>query len=155
MSLPRALLILSMGIALGASTSYFLGHRRRQRTTLEKEEGPLLKEDIVDGVEGLVGNTKLVRIRSLSLATGCEILAKAEVPPFLTLKSGILTLAPLVFKPRWFPQRPYRPRHPQHCPPQCNHRLRGNVRQHRHKPDNARLLQRPKDAHSSSRGLSG
>lgn len=34
---------------------------------------------IVDGIEGCIGNTPLVRIRSLSEATGCEILAKAEV----------------------------------------------------------------------------
>lgn len=34
---------------------------------------------IVDGVEGCIGNTPLLRIKSLSEATGCEILAKAEV----------------------------------------------------------------------------
>lgn len=34
---------------------------------------------IVDGIEGCIGNTPMVRIRSLSEATGCEILAKAEV----------------------------------------------------------------------------
>ncbi|KAL2009593.1 hypothetical protein VTN00DRAFT_5400 [Thermoascus crustaceus] len=33
---------------------------------------------IVDGVEGCIGNTPLLRIKSLSEATGCEILAKAE-----------------------------------------------------------------------------
>jgi cysteine synthase A len=33
---------------------------------------------IVDGVEGCIGNTPLVKIRSLSEATGCTILAKAE-----------------------------------------------------------------------------
>ncbi|KAJ2465930.1 Cysteine synthase 2, partial [Coemansia sp. RSA 2322] len=33
---------------------------------------------IADGVTGLIGNTRLVRINSLSAATGCEILAKAE-----------------------------------------------------------------------------
>ncbi|KAL2178812.1 tryptophan synthase beta subunit-like PLP-dependent enzyme [Thermothelomyces heterothallicus CBS 202.75] len=33
---------------------------------------------IVDGVEGTIGNTPLVKIRSLSEATGCTILAKAE-----------------------------------------------------------------------------
>ncbi|KAL1954706.1 hypothetical protein VTO42DRAFT_810 [Malbranchea cinnamomea] len=33
---------------------------------------------IVDGIEGCIGNTPLIRIRSLSEATGCEILAKAE-----------------------------------------------------------------------------
>ena len=34
---------------------------------------------IVDGIEGCIGNTPLIKIRSLSEATGCEILAKAEV----------------------------------------------------------------------------
>lgn len=34
---------------------------------------------IVDGVEGCIGNTPLLRIKSLSDETGCEILAKAEV----------------------------------------------------------------------------
>ncbi|KAL1928827.1 hypothetical protein VTP01DRAFT_2613 [Rhizomucor pusillus] len=33
---------------------------------------------IVDGVDGLIGNTPLMRIRSLSEATGCTILGKAE-----------------------------------------------------------------------------
>lgn len=34
---------------------------------------------ICDGVAGLIGNTPMMRIKSLSDATGCEILAKAEV----------------------------------------------------------------------------
>lgn len=34
---------------------------------------------IVEGIEGCIGNTPLLRIKSLSDATGCEILAKAEV----------------------------------------------------------------------------
>lgn len=33
---------------------------------------------IVDGVEGTIGNTPLIKLRSLSEATGCIILAKAE-----------------------------------------------------------------------------
>ncbi|KAL4872278.1 hypothetical protein BDV12DRAFT_152891 [Aspergillus spectabilis] len=33
---------------------------------------------IVEGIEGCIGNTPLLRIKSLSDATGCEILAKAE-----------------------------------------------------------------------------
>lgn len=35
--------------------------------------------EIPDGIEGCIGNTPLFRIKSLSDATGCEILAKAEV----------------------------------------------------------------------------
>ncbi|KAI8364692.1 tryptophan synthase beta subunit-like PLP-dependent enzyme [Radiomyces spectabilis] len=34
--------------------------------------------DIVEGVDGLIGNTPLMKIRSLSEATGCTILGKAE-----------------------------------------------------------------------------
>lgn len=39
---------------------------------------------IVEGIEGCIGNTPLLRIKSLSDATGCEILAKAEVRHGLT-----------------------------------------------------------------------
>lgn len=35
-------------------------------------------EDIAEGIEGCIGNTPLLKIKSLSEATGCEILAKAE-----------------------------------------------------------------------------
>jgi cysteine synthase len=34
---------------------------------------------IPEGIEGCIGNTPLFKIKSLSDATGCEILAKAEV----------------------------------------------------------------------------
>jgi cysteine synthase len=36
------------------------------------------KQDVKQGVLGCIGNTPLMRIQSLSDATGCEILAKAE-----------------------------------------------------------------------------
>jgi cysteine synthase A len=42
--------------------------------TLEK--GP---ERIKEGIEGCIGDTPLIKIKSLSDYTGCEILAKAEV----------------------------------------------------------------------------
>jgi len=35
--------------------------------------------NIKQGIEGCIGDTPLIRIKSLSDATGCEILAKAEV----------------------------------------------------------------------------
>lgn len=35
--------------------------------------------EISVGVEGLIGNTPLIKLKSLSEATGCEILAKAEL----------------------------------------------------------------------------
>ena len=37
-----------------------------------------LTSGAVDGIEGCIGNTPLIRIKSLSEETGCEILAKAE-----------------------------------------------------------------------------
>ncbi|KAL5336709.1 tryptophan synthase beta subunit-like PLP-dependent enzyme [Aspergillus crustosus] len=43
--------------------------------TLVARHGP---PAIVEGIEGCIGNTPLLRIKSLSDATGCEILAKAE-----------------------------------------------------------------------------
>ncbi|KAK6533064.1 hypothetical protein TWF281_007224 [Arthrobotrys megalospora] len=36
------------------------------------------REDIKNGLEGCIGNTPLIRIRSLSEYLGCEVLAKAE-----------------------------------------------------------------------------
>ncbi|KAI9882776.1 MAG: Peroxisomal membrane protein PAS20 [Watsoniomyces obsoletus] len=36
------------------------------------------KKDIREGIEECIGNTPLIKIKSLSEATGCEILAKAE-----------------------------------------------------------------------------
>jgi len=79
-SLPRSLLLFSLGVAVGTSAAYAftaLYTSRSRRPVLDDDTSP--QEDIVDGVEGLIGSTKLVRIRSLSQATGCEILAKAEV----------------------------------------------------------------------------
>lgn len=35
-------------------------------------------DEISIGIEGLIGNTPLIKLQSLSEATGCEILAKAE-----------------------------------------------------------------------------
>src|SRR5277367_347368 len=84
-SLPRSLLLFSLGVAVGTSTTYLLaGFSNRQSRRPVSDDEASLKEDIVDGVEGLIGSTKLVRIRSLSQATGCEILAKAEVLLFVT-----------------------------------------------------------------------
>ncbi|KAK5200703.1 Cysteine synthase 2, partial [Cryomyces antarcticus] len=38
----------------------------------------VLRSDICEGIEGCIGDTPLIRIKSLSEATGCEILGKAE-----------------------------------------------------------------------------
>jgi cysteine synthase len=44
-----------------------------------KNDGSGPEIDIPEGIEGCIGNTTLFKIKSLSEATGCEILAKAEV----------------------------------------------------------------------------
>jgi cysteine synthase A len=75
---------LVVGIALSASsTGLALAARekRRKRTvkaTSEKPDIQVNSENILGGVAGLIGNTPLVRINSLSDALGVEILGKAE-----------------------------------------------------------------------------
>ncbi|KAJ4295950.1 Cysteine synthase 2 [Collariella sp. IMI 366227] len=71
-------------------TRYQRKRKRSRRSSIlfepvsleDREESSLTLYDrgdgIVDGVEGTIGNTPLVKIRSLSEATGCIILAKAE-----------------------------------------------------------------------------
>jgi cysteine synthase len=58
---------------------------RSERVHLKEDAAP---EDlpIPVGIEGCIGNTPLFKIRSLSEATGCEILGKAEVLSFLRMK---------------------------------------------------------------------
>jgi hypothetical protein len=53
------------------------------KKTLVELESSLAKgesgDDIKEGIEGCIGNTPLIRIKSLSEYTGCDILVKAEV----------------------------------------------------------------------------
>ncbi|KAI9257267.1 tryptophan synthase beta subunit-like PLP-dependent enzyme [Phascolomyces articulosus] len=62
---------LAVGLISGATVTLlltlWLDRRNKQEET-----------GYVDGVDGLIGNTPLMRIRSLSEATGCTILGKAE-----------------------------------------------------------------------------
>lgn len=44
---------------------------------------------ILEGVEECIGNTPLIKIKSLSEATGCDILAKAEVREHRELEVSI------------------------------------------------------------------
>lgn len=44
-----------------------------------KDDLDVSEENILEGIEGCIGNTPLFKIKSLSEATGCEILMKAEV----------------------------------------------------------------------------
>ncbi|KAI0065997.1 PALP-domain-containing protein [Artomyces pyxidatus] len=75
------------GILIGftlslTSTSLALNYRERKRERVAAEADlrsiELRSDEILDGVTGLIGNTPLVRINSLSDALGVEILGKAE-----------------------------------------------------------------------------
>lgn len=83
---------LLLGIALGAAFSAATGalgvyargqYKRRMVRRWEEEDAgkpiEVRSGEAVDGVTGLIGNTPLVRIESLSRLTGCEILGKCEV----------------------------------------------------------------------------
>ncbi|KAK9765000.1 Cysteine synthase 2 [Basidiobolus ranarum] len=65
-----------LGFLLGVSATWLATQLWSHRNTPKKSKKA--EKHIVDGVEGLIGNTPLMRIKSLSEATGCEILAKAE-----------------------------------------------------------------------------
>ncbi|KAJ1914757.1 Cysteine synthase 2 [Tieghemiomyces parasiticus] len=72
---------LALGYALGVTLPSViwrrpLTKRSRRPSTLGGPSPTDLR--VVNGVAGLIGNTPLVRIPSLSEATGCEIYAKAE-----------------------------------------------------------------------------
>ncbi|EIN11555.1 PALP-domain-containing protein [Punctularia strigosozonata HHB-11173 SS5] len=75
------------GVLLGvsfsiASTSLALEYQKRKRRREEEGFEPrpiqLRSDEVVRGVIGLIGNTPLVRINSLSDALGIEVLGKAE-----------------------------------------------------------------------------
>lgn len=55
-------------------------HTGKEPVATEKLNGltRTTNDEVVSGIEGLVGNTPLIKLESLSKATGCEILAKAE-----------------------------------------------------------------------------
>ncbi|KAJ7028507.1 PALP-domain-containing protein [Mycena alexandri] len=90
--LPRGARPLVLGIVLGISLSisssavvqYFERRRRRialsqsQASEIESRPIELRSDEILNGIVGVIGNTPLVRIPSLSDALGVEILAKAE-----------------------------------------------------------------------------
>jgi len=86
----------SCGVALGVvatlATQSLLSSppapRQRRRSsvfrpaflTTDEEAAP--REQIARGLEDCIGNTPLIHLKSLSDATGCEILGKAEVRAF-------------------------------------------------------------------------
>ncbi|KAJ2718648.1 Cysteine synthase 2 [Coemansia sp. Benny D115] len=68
--------------AAGAVAAVCYGLQRRRQAHTGADAGadarPGAPPDVVQGVTGLIGNTPLVRLNSLSEHTGCEILGKAE-----------------------------------------------------------------------------
>lgn len=87
--LPRQLIygfIFGLSLSL-TSTSLAYLYQTRRRKRLEAQIPPefdprpieLRSDEILKGVTGLIGNTPLVRIESLSERLGVEILGKAEV----------------------------------------------------------------------------
>ncbi|RCH87095.1 hypothetical protein CU097_009677 [Rhizopus azygosporus] len=71
----RTLLI---GIITGSIITVLASSLIAQLKSENKEEHDEPTTDIVEGVDGLIGNTPLMKIKSLSEATGCTILGKAE-----------------------------------------------------------------------------
>jgi hypothetical protein len=66
------ILVLGLGLISGYSLNlvYSLIKTKRVDVTEEKDSKPVVRE----GVCGLIGNTSLVKVNSLSESTGCEIL---------------------------------------------------------------------------------
>lgn len=62
-----------LGLVIGSACAYYY---LSSRASLDAS--PRHAEDIRDGIEDAIGNTPLIRIKSLSDATGCDILGKAE-----------------------------------------------------------------------------
>lgn len=67
----RTLLI---GIITGSIITVLASSLIAQLKSENKEEHDEPTTDIVEGVDGLIGNTPLMKIKSLSEATGCTIL---------------------------------------------------------------------------------
>jgi len=76
------LLGFSFSLASNAFALYYYQRQRQKKDRLVSNFTPrpieLRSDEIVRGVSGLIGNTSLVRINSLSDALGIEILGKAE-----------------------------------------------------------------------------
>ncbi|KAL7274428.1 Cysteine synthase 2 [Rhizina undulata] len=65
------------GVALGVGVT-LAAQKFTSATKAPKPKSEVLTEDIKESLEQCIGNTPLIRIKSLSEATGCEILGKAE-----------------------------------------------------------------------------
>mmetsp|Transcript_37051 Transcript_37051/g.48789 ORF Transcript_37051/g.48789 Transcript_37051/m.48789 type:complete len:419 (+) Transcript_37051:86-1342(+) len=80
--------IVNYGIPAGTIIFYYIlwpKIKRKLRALLEEDEGTVIDTELasevvnwVQGYAGMIGNTPMVRLKSLSDATGCDILAKVE-----------------------------------------------------------------------------
>ncbi|KAJ0571582.1 putative cystathionine beta-synthase [Helianthus annuus] len=81
MAAPAKLIAIIASLSLSLYSLYLLTNRRRaiphskHKTLITTHNN---KQPKRNGIVGAIGNTPLIRINSLSDATGCEILAKAE-----------------------------------------------------------------------------
>ncbi|KAF9497988.1 PALP-domain-containing protein [Pleurotus eryngii] len=84
---PTAIRQILYGVILGVSLSIastslavYYQARKRERRAAQYQPRPieLRREEVLSGVTGLIGNTPLIRINSLSDALGVEILGKTE-----------------------------------------------------------------------------
>ncbi|TFK54550.1 PALP-domain-containing protein [Heliocybe sulcata] len=74
-------ILIGVSFSLASSSAAQYRREKKEEEINEKFEPrpiELRSDDIVDGVVGLIGNTPLVRIPSLSNALGVEVLGKAE-----------------------------------------------------------------------------
>lgn len=62
-----------IGLTASVSTAILCYYEFKKRSKNES------KSEILEGIDGLIGNTPMVKIRSLSEKTGCNILAKLEL----------------------------------------------------------------------------
>jgi cysteine synthase A len=88
---------------------------RSARSLQDASADPLIARHgppaIVGGIEGCIGNTPLLRIKSLSDATGCEILGKAEVrEPVLNACSLLESISNTDLVSQWSRPKLKRPR---------------------------------------------
>ncbi|KAL0560667.1 hypothetical protein IC582_001077 [Cucumis melo] len=70
--------IAAISVSVVLFSYLFIKHHPKDRSTKNTKPFSLSKRSPKNGVVGAIGNTPLIRINSLSEATGCEILGKCE-----------------------------------------------------------------------------
>ena len=70
-------------------------------TLEDHEKDGRARIDVPEGIEACIGNTPLIKIKSLSDETGCDILAKAEVSCKILITDSTLSDRLVVSQRRW------------------------------------------------------